>query len=394
MDLPSLPKPLQFGYLYLVANLGGLSAAHHFSSRLRDLNLSAIKRLDISNELRPLLINSISTPNFAFDPDAQGVELRMRRFNVGNLGNEHTTTLRLGYEPKRINIETMICALTDFWNKVLDITNPSTGDEMLDINLYTADFCFGEESWDDWVDVQFEEDIVESNSLPLPKLAPAGAGADIKADYVEREVRCRRPGRRAQKTPESRAEDKIIDELIDERNKVLKELQAAVYRYITTYHEDPTEMVQEWTRGKFFWGNNGLSPIVVNGEFKIILTGFNEVEVKMPALCRSIYILFLVHNQEGIVLKYIRDYRQELEEIYSMVMPGRDEVQATNAINNLCNPCNPTLHEYLSKIKRCLSSVILNEEIAAHYHIRGKRGCPYRIDLPQELITLPAILKR
>ena len=70
MDLPSLPKPLQFGYLYLVANLGGLSTARHFSSRLRDLNLSAIKRLDISNELRPLLINSISTPNFAFDPDA------------------------------------------------------------------------------------------------------------------------------------------------------------------------------------------------------------------------------------------------------------------------------------------------------------------------------------
>ena len=389
MDLPSLPKPLQFGYLYLVANLGGLSAARHFSSRLRNLNLSAIKRLDISNELRPLLINSISTPNFAFDPDAQGVELRMRRFNVGNLGNEHTTTLRLGYEPKRINIETMICALTDFWNKVLDITNSSTGDEMLDINLYAIRLCRVEESWDDWGDVQFEEDIVESNSLPLPKLAPAGAGAD-----VVREVRCRRPSRRAQKTPESRAEDKIIDELIDERNKVLKELQAAVYRYITTYHEDPTDMVQEWTRGKFFWGNNGLSPIVVNGDFKIILTGFNEVEVKMPALCRSIYILFLVHNQEGIVLKYIRDYRQELEEIYSMVMPGRDEVQATNAINNLCNPCNPTLHEYLSKIKRCLSSVILNEEIAAHYHIRGKRGCPYRIDLPQELITLPAILKR
>ena len=47
---------------------------------------------------------------------------------------------------------------------------------------------------------------------------------------------------------------------------------------------------------------------MVNNDLKIVLPNYNEVEVKMPAMCRTIYILFLKHP-EGIALRDIAGHR-------------------------------------------------------------------------------------
>ena len=125
---------------------------------------------------------------------------------------------------------------------------------------------------------------------------------------------------------------------------------------------------------------------------KIVLPHYNEVEVKMPAMLRSIYILFLKHP-EGIALRDIADYRADLENIYAVVMPGRNEEKAQATINNLVDPTSNTLNEYLSKIKRCFKSCIIDDELADKYCITGKRGEPYRINLNPALITLPRAVK-
>ena len=116
------------------------------------------------------------------------------------------------------------------------------------------------------------------------------------------------------------------------------------------------------------------------------------MEVKMPAMCRTIYILFLKHS-EGIALRNISEYRADLENIYSMVMPGRSEEKAKEAIENLIDPMSNTLNEYISKIKRCFKTCILDDELASQYCITGKRGEPYRIALDPALITLPRAVK-
>ena len=123
-----------------------------------------------------------------------------------------------------------------------------------------------------------------------------------------------------------------------------------------------------------------------------MLPNFNEVEVKMPAMCRAIYILFLKHT-EGIALRDIGDYRAELEDIYSIVMPGRSEEKAKEAIDNLLDPMSNTLNEYISKIKRCFKSCIIDDELASNYIITGKRNEPYRIALDSSLISLPRAVK-
>lgn len=166
-------------------------------------------------------------------------------------------------------------------------------------------------------------------------------------------------------------------------------IQAQILDFVTKYHADPSQLINTLLKGKIVVGqNNHLSPLVVNNDLKIVLPYYNEVEVKMPAMCRAIYILFLMHH-EGIALRDVVDHRAELEDIYSMVMPGRSEEKAREAIDNLVDPMSNTLNEYISKIKRCFKLCILDEELAASYIITGKRGEPYRIALTPELITLP-----
>ena len=174
-----------------------------------------------------------------------------------------------------------------------------------------------------------------------------------------------------------------------EREQALNDIQAQILQYVTTYQADPKELIEILLKGKIVIGqNNGLSPLVVNNDLKIVLSYYNEVEVKMPAMCRAIYILFLKHP-EGIALKDIADYRAELEDIYSIVMPGRNEERAKEAIDNLVDPMSNTLNEYISKIKRCFKLCIIDKNLVNQYCITGKRGEPYRIALDQSLITLP-----
>ncbi len=89
------------------------------------------------------------------------------------------------------------------------------------------------------------------------------------------------------------------------------------------------------------------------------------------------------------MLKQFADHRREFEQIYAVVMPGRDEHRAAEAIDNLCNPLSNTLQEYLSRIKRCFATVLADKELLARYAITGQRGKEYRIQLPDDLVTLP-----
>ncbi len=177
-----------------------------------------------------------------------------------------------------------------------------------------------------------------------------------------------------------------------EQHEALEAIQNAILNYVTTYHADPTELMQTLLQGKMVVGRQQqFSPLVVNGDLKIVLPDYNEVEVKMPAMCRTIYILFLCHP-EGIALRNIGAYRNELLNIYSLVMPGRNDAKAQQTIDNLCDPMNDTLNQYISKIKRCFALTIIDNEVASKYCISGQRGEPYKIGLDPSLITLPAAI--
>lgn len=325
-------------------------------------------------------------------PDLDLPTLIARRINVGNAGKDAVVQMPLSSES--------MGDIKRFAESAIDVVSTEEGDKVLT-----------PEEWDkamrscempgnilQSVLIAREANLRPKKSLReklIRKKKKSEEAVDYAAYYAENDAfddlnSC-------QCTPEPSIEiEEEEDEILtieQEREQALNDIQAQILEYVTTYQADPKELIEILLKGKIVIGqNNRLSPLVVNNDLKIVLPYYNEVEVKMPAMCRAIYILFLKHP-EGIALRDIGDYRTELEDIYSMVMPGKKEALAIAAIDNLLDPMSNTLNEYISKIKRCFKLCIIDDQLASNYIITGKRGEPYRITLDPSLITLPRAVK-
>ena len=130
----------------------------------------------------------------------------------------------------------------------------------------------------------------------------------------------------------------------------------------------------------------------MNGDMKVVLPEYDETEIKMPAMSRTLYILFMKLRKQGaggIVLKDIDQYRDDLLDIYSLVKPGADDERVTQSVDNLCSPYGDSLHQTISRINRCVKSVITDKKLAKQYTVTGRRGGEYGIALDPEFLELP-----
>lgn len=101
------------------------------------------------------------------------------------------------------------------------------------------------------------------------------------------------------------------------------------------------------------------------------------------------FLLFLRHN-EGIRFKELTDYRDELADIYEMIM-GRKALKDnknrkySKSIINVTDPLNNSINEKCTRIKEAFL-MKFHLTLAENYFVTGKRGEPKRIKLPKELI--------
>lgn len=129
-----------------------------------------------------------------------------------------------------------------------------------------------------------------------------------------------------------------------------------------------------------------ISRLYITSEYRIFLPEFDNVEVQLSPLPKSVFILFLRHP-EGIVLKEIGDYFLELMRIYKNIMGRKfNEMYAKERLLRICDPLNNSLNEKICRIHEGFRN-ILDETIAAHYFIKGKRSEARQILIPQALIN-------
>lgn len=177
-----------------------------------------------------------------------------------------------------------------------------------------------------------------------------------------------------------------------DRKQLMDNIAQLVMAYVARHHEmPPMAELNEHIRGKIIIRPEALSSVVVNGDMRVILPDYNEMELRLTPLARTVYILFLMHP-EGINLKDFGDHRHEIEQIYSLVMPARDDDAARQSIDELVWPGSDSLRQKLSLIRRAVRRQIVDPATAARYMVSGSRGTPFRIDLPANLIQLPAAL--
>ncbi len=134
-----------------------------------------------------------------------------------------------------------------------------------------------------------------------------------------------------------------------------------------------------------------LSRLCVTEDFRICLPDYHDMEIVLNPLSKAVYFLFLRHP-EGIFLKKMPLYRDELTEIYRL-LSDRENWQGMNeSIRKLTDPSDNSIYEKCSRIKRAFIEKF-SAELAQHYYVGGYLKRPKQISLPSGMISLPDSLK-
>ena len=338
------------------------------------------------------------------EPGRSDLLLIARRFNVGNIGQYATVSLTLS----RMNRSGgWFEAIRRFADELMGVTDMGEGDIVIDEFDYGYDY-------DDKSSV-FNSMCEEAPTMPsaapqdhtrveCSQQAKAKKGLvkrlkDKLESFLPEEdiiqspvLRKRKEFNRTLKEPQ-RLENEECRELATierERERDLEHIRQQIVNYIAQYHEDPKALMEELLIGKVIVGQQ--CRVLVNGDMKIVLPEYDEMEIKMPAMSRTLYILFMKLRKQGtggIVLKNIDQYRDDIIDIYNLVKPGASERRVAQSVENLCDPFSDSLNQTISRVNRCIRNVIADKKLVEQYMITGARGEEYGIALDPELMELP-----
>ena len=122
---------------------------------------------------------------------------------------------------------------------------------------------------------------------------------------------------------------------------------------------------------------NSLSEIIIDKEYNIVLPKFNSLVIPLSHLSRSIYILFYNHP-EGINIKELSSYKNELEQIYLNVSDQLDYDKIRGIIDDVVDSNSKTIYTNLSRIKAIFFKT-MDIEYARHYIITSDSfGNPHK----------------
>ena len=128
-----------------------------------------------------------------------------------------------------------------------------------------------------------------------------------------------------------------------------------------------------------------LSKLTITKDYAIILSDYDNKEVKMEPLVKAVYLLFLKHP-EGIAFKQLPDYRQELIDIYNDLRPLGLNKRSLQSIEDVTNPLLNSINEKCSRIRATFYAEV-DASLADQYCIVGKSGEAKKIILPRELVN-------
>jgi len=128
-------------------------------------------------------------------------------------------------------------------------------------------------------------------------------------------------------------------------------------------------------------------PLIIERTNKIyIKTKTQMLEVRLNPLCKMFY-LFLLKKEDGVRVKELIDYKDELTKLYLKIRPGRELEKATKSIDDLVSQKEDTSFNSLrSIINKTIDELLRKTGLANHYTINGERGEAYGVKIPRNLI--------
>lgn len=126
------------------------------------------------------------------------------------------------------------------------------------------------------------------------------------------------------------------------------------------------------------------SKIQIRRNGRIYLSDYSNLEIKMPALEKALYILFLRHP-EGIYISSLNEYRPELYDIYARLSSRGMVEDMRKRIDDMTNVLRDQASVKISRIKKAFTDALGNA-LAQHYIIQGDNAERKSIKLERHLV--------
>jgi hypothetical protein len=104
----------------------------------------------------------------------------------------------------------------------------------------------------------------------------------------------------------------------------------------------------------------------------------------LPPIRLAVYILFIKHPQ-GILIKELPAYRNELLYIYNEISNRADRFKNNATVNNATDPLQNCIHEHLCRINKHFISC-MTPDVAYAYCITGEKYSPRKIIIDRKLV--------
>ena len=135
-----------------------------------------------------------------------------------------------------------------------------------------------------------------------------------------------------------------------------------------------------------FMQTSPLSRLLINKNREIYLPDFENIQIKLNPLEKTLYMLYLFHP-EGIEISSLCDYKNEMYQIYSHLSNRGDINEMKSKIDQMADITSNSASEKISKIKSKFINVI-GSELALNYYIKGANAEVKKIDIDRKLIEI------
>ena len=109
-----------------------------------------------------------------------------------------------------------------------------------------------------------------------------------------------------------------------------------------------------------------LSRIRISKQLKIFLVDYDNVEIKMGPLPKTVFLFYLRHP-EGVMFSHLQEHRDELLKIYSHVCNNDDPQKMEESIDRLIDPFDNSICEKVAAVKKAFVLQI-SDTIAKNYY--------------------------
>ena len=153
---------------------------------------------------------------------------------------------------------------------------------------------------------------------------------------------------------------KTVSEITEKLNELKKSGQ---FLAILPYIEYHINLIKK--------ADSKLSNLYIDDDYRIFLPDYNNIEIKLSHLTKSLYFLFLMKGRFDI--DELKEFESHLLTIYKHISYQEDIDKMTKSVSNLIKNENNEVYTHFSRIKSTFCKVI-DKSIAKQYYIIGERN--------------------